>query len=68
MRRQLLLTMASPRSIAAQPASLAAVAAYGVLAAYLWMLVAWVMHLRGGGSGKARPKKPAKAARKPARA
>lgn len=66
--RQLLLTMASPRSIAAQPASLAAVAAYGVLAAYLWMLVAWVMHLRGGGSGKARPKKPAKAARKPARA
>lgn len=66
--RQLLLTMASPRSIAAKPGSLAAVAAYGVLAAYLWMLVAWALHLRGGGGGAGTKKKSAKAGRKPARA
>lgn len=67
--RQLLETMANPRSIAAQPLTLAAVSAYSVLAAYLWLLVTWVLHLRGKPAGGARKKKPAKAsARKPARA
>ena len=64
--RQLLETMANPRSIAAPPLSLAAVAAYSVLAAYLWVLVTWGLHLRGKPAGGAR-KKPAKGARKPAR-
>lgn len=64
--RQLLETMASPRSIAAPPLSLAAMAAYSVLAAYLWVLVTWGLHLRGKPAGGAR-KKPAKGARKPAR-
>jgi hypothetical protein len=69
--RQLLATMANPRSITAHPGSLAAVAAYGVLAAYLWVLVAWAMHLRGGGAGSKKPKngtKAAKGGRKAARA
>ncbi len=67
--RQLLHTMANPRSIAAPPLSLAAVAAYCVLVSYGWILVAWVLHLRGGGSGgSARKKKPAKGGRKSARA
>jgi len=67
--RQLLETMANPRSIAAQPLSLAAVAAYSVLAAYVWLLVTWVLHLRGKPAGGAKKKKSAKAsARKPARA
>lgn len=66
--RQLLETMASPRSITAPPLSLAAVAAYSVLAAYLWLIVAWVLHLRGKPGGGARRKKPAKGTRKPARA
>lgn len=66
---ELLRTMGSARSVAAKPGSLAAVAAYGVLAAYLWMLVAWTMHLRGGGGTATRKKaKPAKGGRKPARA
>jgi hypothetical protein len=64
--RQLLETMASPRSIAAPPLSLAAMAAYSVLAAYLWVLVTWGLHLRGKPAGGAR-KKPARGARKPAR-
>jgi len=67
--RQLLETMANPRSITAQPLSLAAVAAYSVLAAYVWLLVTWVLHLRGKPAGGAKKKKSAKAsARKPARA
>ena len=66
--RQLLELLASPRSIAAPPLSLAAWAAYGVLAAYLWLAVTWVLHLRGKPGGGARKKKPAKGARKPARA
>ncbi|CAN7159123.1 hypothetical protein LJR129_000158 [Acidovorax sp. LjRoot129] len=67
--RQLLQTMANPRSIAAPPLSLAAVAAYSVLLSYGWILVAWVLHLRGGGSGgSAKKKKPAKGGRKSARA
>ncbi|MBV7542491.1 hypothetical protein [Acidovorax sp. sic0104] len=67
--RQLLETMANPRSIAAQPLSLAAVAAYSVLAAYVWLLVTWALHLRGKPAGGAKKKKSAKAsARKPARA
>ena len=67
--RQLLETMANPRSIAAQPLSLAAVAAYSVLVAYVWLLVTWVLHLRGKPAGGTKKKKPAKAsARKPARA
>jgi hypothetical protein len=62
--RQLLHTIANPRSIAAPPLSLAALAAYSVPLAYLWLAVAWVLHLRGGGGNKAggaRKKKPAKA-------
>lgn len=66
--RQLLETMAHPRSLAAPPLSLPAVAAYSVLAAYLWLIVAWVLHLRGKPGGGARRKKPAKGTRKPARA
>ena len=68
---QLIKTMADPRSITAPPASLAAVSAYGVLLSYLWLLVAWALHLRGkggnkgGGTGR---KKPARAPRKAARA
>lgn len=64
--RQLLEILASPRSIAAPPGSLAAVAAYSIPAAYLWLLVAWVLHLRGKPSGPAR-KKPAPGPRKAAR-
>ena len=66
---QLLQTMASPRSIAAPPLSLAAMAAYSVLAAYLWLLVAWGLHLRGAPAGAAPAKKRGKgASRRPARA
>ena len=65
--RQLLETMANPRSIAAPPLSLAAVAAYSVLAAYLWVLVSWGLHLRGKPAGGSK-KKTAKSPRKPARA
>jgi hypothetical protein len=66
--KQLLETLSSPRSIAAPAFSLAAVAAYAVLVSYLWVAVAWVLHLRGG-SGKrgGSKKKPAKTARKPAK-
>lgn len=66
--RQLLETMVHPRSLTAPPLSLPAVAAYSVLAAYLWLIVAWVLHLRGKPGGGARRKKPAKGTRKPARA
>lgn len=67
--RQLLTTMAQPRSLTAPPSSLPAVAAYSVVAAYLWLIVAWVLHLRGKAVGSTRKKKPAaKGTRKPARA
>ena len=67
--RQLLETMAQPRSLTAPPLSLPAVAAYSVLAAYLWLIVAWVLHLRGKPGGGTRKKKTAtKGTRKPARA
>ena len=67
--RQLLETMAQPRSLTAPPLSLPAVAAYSVLAAYLWLIVAWVLHLRGKPGGGARKKKSAaKGTRRPARA
>ena len=39
--RQLLETIANPRSITAPPLSLAAWAAYSIPAGYLWLLVAW---------------------------
>ena len=64
--RQLLATIANPRSITAPPLSLAAFAAYSIPASYLWLLVTWGLHLRGKPAGGAR-KKPAKGARKPAR-
>lgn len=64
--RQLLETIANPRSIAAPPASLPAVAAYSIPASYLWLLVTWVLHLRGNGSGPAK-KKSAKSPRKAAK-
>ena len=67
--RQLLETMAQPRSLPAPPFSLPAVAAYSVLAADLWLIVAWVLHLRGKPGGGTRKKKTAtKGTRKPARA
>ena len=63
--RQLLQTIANPRSITAPPLSLAAVAAYSVPLSYLWLAVTWVLHLRGGGkSGAGKKKKPAKASSK----
>ncbi len=64
--RQLLQTIANPRSIAAPPLSLAAVAAYSVLLSYLWLAVTWVLHLRGGGKPAAAGKK--KSTKSPARA
>ena len=63
--RQLLQTIANPRSITAPPLSLAAVAAYSVPLSCLWLAVTWVLHLRGGGkSGAGKKKKPAKASSK----
>lgn len=54
--RQLLETMANPRSVTAPPLSLAAVAAYSIPAGYLWLLVTWVLHLRGKKAGPTRKK------------
>ncbi len=54
--RQLLQTLANPRSIAAPPLSLAAVAAYTVPLSCLWLLVTWVLHLRGKKTGPAKKK------------
>lgn len=63
--RQLLQTIANPRSITAPPLSLAAMAAYSVPLSYLWLAVTWVLHLRGGGKpGAGKKKKPAKASSK----
>ena len=64
--RQLLETMANPRSLTAPPLSLAAFAAYGIPAGYLGLLVTWVLHLRGKKAGPAR-KKSAKTPRKAAK-
>ena len=64
--RQLLETISNPRSITAPPLSLAAWAAYSIPAGYLWLLVAWVLHLRGKKAGPAK-KKSAKSPRKAAK-
>ena len=64
--RQLLETMANPRSLTAPPLSLAAFAAYGIPAGYLGLLVTWVLHLRGKKAGPAK-KKSAKTPRKAAK-
>ena len=67
--RQLLETIANPRSITAPPLSLAAWAAwaaYSIPAGYLWLLVAWGLHLRGKKAGPAK-KKSAKSPRKAAK-
>ena len=64
--RQLLETMANPRSLTAPPLSLAAFAAYGIPAGYLGLLVTWVLHLRGKKAGPAR-KRSAKTPRKAAK-
>ena len=53
-------------SITAPPLSLAAWAAYSIPAGYLWLLVAWVLHLRGKKAGPAK-KKSAKSPRKAAK-
>ena len=64
--RQLLATIANPRSITAPPLSLAAFAAYSIPASYLWLLVTWGLHLRGKKAGTAK-KKPARGTRKAAK-
>ena len=64
--RQLLATIANPRSITAPPLSLAAFAAYSIPASYLWLLVTWGLHLRGKKAGTAK-KKSAKSPRKAAK-
>ena len=64
--RQLLATIANPRSITAPPLSLAALAAYSIPASYLWLLVTWGLHLRGKKAGTAK-KKPARGTRKAAK-
>lgn len=63
---QLLKTMANPRSITAQPGSLASVAAYSVPLSYLWLVVTWAVHLRGGRSAPGQKKN--KAGKTPRRA
>lgn len=63
--RQLLETIANPRSITAPPLSLAAWAAYSIPAGYLWLLVAWVLHLRGKKAGPAKRSPPKARARLP---
>ena len=65
--RQLLDTLANPRSVTAPPLSLAAMAAYGIGVSYLWLLITWVLHLRGGKRGAA-PKKSGRSPRKTAKA
>lgn len=65
--KQLLETLSNPRSLTAPPLSLPAIAAYSVLASYLWLLVGWGLHLRGKKGGTAK-KKPTKSTRKPAKA
>ena len=64
--RQLLATIANPRSITAPPLSLAAFAAYSIPASYLWLLVTWGLHLRVKKAGTAK-KKSAKSPRKAAK-
>lgn len=54
--KQLLETLSNPRSIAAPPLSLPAMAAYSVLVSYLWLLVTWGVHLRGKKLGAAKRK------------
>lgn len=54
--KQLLETLSNPRSIAAPPLSLPAMAAYSVLVSYLWLLVTWGVHLRGKKPGAAKRK------------
>lgn len=59
--------ISNPRSITAPPLSLAAWAAYSIPASYAWLLVTWVVHLRGKKSAPAK-KKTARAPRKTAKA
>ncbi len=66
--RQLLQTLANPRSIAAPPGSLASAAAYAVPLSYLWLLVTWGVHLRGKKTGPARKKAAGRSPRKTAKA
>ena len=63
--QQLLQIMGDPRSLTAPPLSLAAVAAYSVVAGYVVLLAIWAGQLRGKKSPPAR-KKPAKGTRKAA--
>jgi hypothetical protein len=51
--RQLLAWMVAPRSIMAPPLSPPWLAAGAVPVAYLWLLVVWILHLRGRRGGKA---------------
>lgn len=66
--RQLLQTLANPRSITAAPGSLASVAAYAVPLSYLWLVVTWAVHLGGKKSGPTRKKTAGRSPRKTAKA
>ena len=61
--RALLGTIADPRSFTAPALSLPALAAYSIAVGYAWLVVTWVLHLRGKTPAAAR-KKPVKAPRK----
>ncbi len=61
--RALLDTITDPRSFTAPLLSLPALAVYSIAVGYGWLLVTWVLHLRGKTPTAAR-KKPAKAPRK----
>ncbi len=65
--RALLDTIADPRSFTAPPLSLAALAAYSIAVGYGWLVVTWVLHLRGKKSAQAK-KTAAKTPRKTAKA
>ncbi len=54
--QQLLQTLANPRSLMAPAGSLAFVAAWSVPVSYLWLVVAWGLHLFARRSGPARKK------------
>ena len=65
---QLLRTLVDPRSLTAPPLSLPAIAAYSVIAAYLWLAATWVIYARSRSTARPARKTAARAPRKSARA